>query len=96
MEQNYVTVTLCIGWFWMTDHINGVFSILSTATYVYSSLLVICSKSRYCLSCMFCKVKYMDIAVRITAVFTCIGARHPQPSLESIYRVSLTVDLCEG
>ena len=35
-----------------------------------------------------------------SAVFTCIGAlgtpSRTGPSLESIYRVSLTVDLCEG
>ena len=35
-----------------------------------------------------------------SAVFTCIGAlgtpAERGPSLESIYRVSLTVDLCEG
>jgi len=35
-----------------------------------------------------------------SSVFTCIGAlgtpAERGPSLESIYRVSLTVDLCEG
>ena len=35
-----------------------------------------------------------------SSVFTCIGAlgtpSRTGPSLESIYRVSLTVDLCEG
>jgi len=35
-----------------------------------------------------------------SAVFTCIGAlgtpRRTRPSLESIYRLSVTVDLCEG
>jgi len=36
----------------------------------------------------------------VSAVFTCIGAlgtpAERGPSLENIYRVSLTADLCEG
>ena len=45
-------------------------------------------------------IQHLLINVILSAVFTCIGAlgtpAERGPSLESIYRVSLTVDLCEG